>query len=97
MRNLGRYALLIAATALTAPAIAAAGAPQSVPVSALVKQVSIPHTIYKLRNGLTVIVHGLATRRESVKLLTSGAPDFEPWIRQGRLLLANAIGALAIF
>jgi len=57
MRNLGRYALLIAATALTAPAIAAAGAPQSVPVSALVKQVSIPHTIYKLKNGLTVIVH----------------------------------------
>ena len=56
MRNPCRYAMLIAATALTAPAFAAA-APRSVPVSALVKQVTIPHTIYKLKNGLTVIVH----------------------------------------
>jgi len=56
MRNPVRYALLIAATALTAPAFAA-GAPQSVPVSALVKQVSIPHTIFKLKNGLTVLIH----------------------------------------
>ena len=56
MRYLSRFALLAAATALTAPALAA-DAPQSVPIATLVKQVSIPHTIYKLKNGLTVIIH----------------------------------------
>jgi predicted Zn-dependent peptidase len=30
---------------------------QSVPIPTLVSQVSIPHTTFKLRNGLTVIVH----------------------------------------
>jgi len=55
MRYLSRAALLAAATALTAPAVAAA--PQSVPIPTLVKQVSIPHTSFKLQNGLTVIVH----------------------------------------
>ena len=48
-------ALLAAATILTPPAIAAPA--QSVPIPTLVKQVSIPHTSFKLSNGLTVIVH----------------------------------------
>jgi predicted Zn-dependent peptidase len=55
MRYLSRFALLAAATALTAPAFAASS--QSVPIPTLVKQVSIPHTQFKLANGLTVIVH----------------------------------------
>jgi predicted Zn-dependent peptidase len=55
MRYLGRFALLAAATALTAPAFAAPA--QSVPIPALVKEVSIPHTTLRLKNGLTVIVH----------------------------------------
>jgi predicted Zn-dependent peptidase len=55
MRYLSRFALLAAATALTAPALAAA--PQSVPIPTLVKEVSIPHTTFRLNNGLTVIVH----------------------------------------
>ncbi|MEP7129861.1 MAG: pitrilysin family protein [Sphingomicrobium sp.] len=37
--------------------MAAAPAANSVPISTLVKQVSIPHTMFKLVNGLTVIVH----------------------------------------
>ncbi|HEX6603979.1 MAG TPA: pitrilysin family protein, partial [Sphingomicrobium sp.] len=72
MRSIRSVALLIAATALTAPALAAApavaapaaaaataGAPaaKSVPVSELVRQVNIPHTLFRLKNGLTVIVH----------------------------------------
>ena len=55
MRHFSRAALLVAATALTAPVFAQS--PQSVPIPALVKQVSIPHTTFKLKNGLTVIVH----------------------------------------
>jgi predicted Zn-dependent peptidase len=55
MRYLSRFALLAAATALTSPAFAAPA--QSVPIPALVKQVSIPHTTFRLSNGLTVIVH----------------------------------------
>jgi predicted Zn-dependent peptidase len=55
MRYLGRFALLAAATCLTSPAFAAPS--QSVPIPSLVKQVSIPHTTFKLKNGLTVIVH----------------------------------------
>jgi predicted Zn-dependent peptidase len=55
MLSLSRIALLAAATALTAPAFAAPS--PSVPIPALVKQVSIPHTTFKLKNGLTVIVH----------------------------------------
>ncbi|HEX4801836.1 MAG TPA: pitrilysin family protein, partial [Sphingomicrobium sp.] len=31
--------------------------PKSVPIPTLVKEVSIPHTTFKLKNGLTVIVH----------------------------------------
>ncbi|HEX8839518.1 MAG TPA: pitrilysin family protein, partial [Sphingomicrobium sp.] len=54
MRNLSRLALLACATILTPPVFAAA--PQSVPIPTLVREVSIPHTIYKLKNGLTVIV-----------------------------------------
>ncbi|HEY8592088.1 MAG TPA: pitrilysin family protein [Sphingomicrobium sp.] len=49
-------ALLAAATVLTPPAFAQTQAPAA-PISTLVKQVSIPHTSFKLANGLTVIVH----------------------------------------
>jgi predicted Zn-dependent peptidase len=56
MRFLSRCALLAAATALTSPAIAAV--PQAgVPIATLVKQVSIPNSMFRLKNGLTVIVH----------------------------------------
>jgi len=57
MRTLSRYALLAAATVLTPPVLAAPPAAQSVPIPSLVKQVTIPHTMFKLANGLTVIVH----------------------------------------
>jgi zinc protease len=69
MRSIRSVALLVAATALTSPAVAAAAPspnpfPQgeraiakSVPVSTLVQQVAIPHSMFKLPNGLTVIVH----------------------------------------
>src|SRR5205807_10292331 len=43
------------ATILTPPALAAPA--QSVPIPTLVKQVSIPHTTFRLNNGLTVLVH----------------------------------------
>jgi predicted Zn-dependent peptidase len=56
MRYLRSVALFVAATALTAPAIAA-DLPKSVPIPTLVKEVSIPHSTFKLKNGLTVIVH----------------------------------------
>ena len=55
MRYLGRFALFAAATALTSATVAAPA--QSVPIPALVKEVSIPHTTFRLSNGLTVIVH----------------------------------------
>jgi zinc protease len=55
MRHLGRFALLTCATILTPPAFAAPA--QSVPVSTLVRKVSIPHSTFQLKNGLTVIVH----------------------------------------
>jgi predicted Zn-dependent peptidase len=55
MRYLSRFALLAAATALAAPVFAAP--PQSVPIPTLVKEVAIPHTTFRLNNGLTVIVH----------------------------------------
>jgi predicted Zn-dependent peptidase len=57
MRHLSRLALLACASALTAPALAAAPPVQSAPLSTLVAQVSMPHTTFKLANGLTVIVH----------------------------------------
>jgi predicted Zn-dependent peptidase len=57
MRTSSRFALLAAATALTTPASAAAPAGQSVSIPSLVKEVSIPHSMFKLKNGLTVIVH----------------------------------------
>jgi len=56
MRALRRFALLAAATALTAPAYSAP-APATAPIATLVSQVSLPHSIFKLKNGLTVIVH----------------------------------------
>ena len=55
MRTLSRLALLTAGSLLAAQAFAAPTA--SVPIPSLVKQVSIPHTTFKLKNGLTVIVH----------------------------------------
>ena len=55
MHKSSRIALLAAATLLTPPALAAPA--QSVPIPTLVKQVSIPHTTFRLNNGLTVIVH----------------------------------------
>ncbi|HUP67122.1 MAG TPA: pitrilysin family protein, partial [Sphingomicrobium sp.] len=58
MRFSSCFALLAAATVLTPPLFAAAPAgPASVPIPSLVKQVSIPHSTFKLANGLTVIVH----------------------------------------
>jgi zinc protease len=48
-------AALLAATCLTAPALAADAAPA--PVSSLVSQVDIPHQKFTLKNGLRVIVH----------------------------------------
>ena len=59
MRHFSKLALLASATILTPPAFAAAAPAigQSVPIPSLVKQVSIPHTMFKLKNGLTVIVH----------------------------------------
>ena len=55
MRHFHRVALLAAATALSTPVLAAA--PKSVPIPTLVSQVSIPHSMFTLKNGLTVIVH----------------------------------------
>ncbi|MFL6759913.1 M16 family metallopeptidase [Sphingomonas sp.] len=55
MHNFSRIALLAAATALTPPVLAAPA--QSVPIPTLVKQVSIPHATFRLKNGLTVVVH----------------------------------------
>ncbi|MEO6247735.1 MAG: pitrilysin family protein [Sphingomicrobium sp.] len=49
-----KLAVLLAATALSAPATAAVPA---APVSSLVRQVAIPHSMFRLANGLTVIVH----------------------------------------
>jgi len=55
------FAALLAATALSAvpaAAVPAAAAPApAAPVSSLVRQVAIPHTMFRLANGLTVIVH----------------------------------------
>jgi predicted Zn-dependent peptidase len=58
MRRLSTFALLAAATVLTAPALAAAqSAPEAAPISSLVKDVSLQHSTFKLKNGLTVLVH----------------------------------------
>src|SRR4051794_10012981 len=54
MRFSSSFALLAAATVLTPPVLAA---PKSVPTASLVKEVSIPHSMFKLANGLTVVVH----------------------------------------
>ncbi len=57
MRFQSRFALLAAATILSSPAFAAAPIGKSVPIPNLVQQVTIPHSTFKLANGLTVIVH----------------------------------------
>ena len=52
------FALLAAATILSSPALAAAqSAPQAAPIASLVKEVSLPAYEFKLKNGLTVMVH----------------------------------------
>jgi zinc protease len=56
MRFSSSFAILAAATVLTPPALAAP-LPQGVPVSALVKDVSIPYSTFTLKNGLKVVVH----------------------------------------
>ena len=56
MRHFSKLALLAAATILTPPALAA-DLPQGAPVSALVKDVSIPYSTFTLKNGLRVVVH----------------------------------------
>ncbi len=71
MRNLRRFSLLLAtvstlaacasgpqtaAVAPPAPVVAEAPA-EPAPVSTLVSQVAIPHNVFQLQNGLTVIVH----------------------------------------
>src|SRR5690348_8875446 len=55
MRMTRSLVLLASATMLASPALAAPA--QSVPIPTLVSQVSIPHTTFRLKNGLTVIVH----------------------------------------
>ena len=55
MRHLSKLALLACSTILAPPLFAAPG--RSVPIPALVREVSIPHTMFRLDNGLTVIVH----------------------------------------
>ena len=57
MRLSSSLAVLAAATVLTPPAFAADAPATSVPIPTLVKQVSIPHSMFRLKNGLTVIVH----------------------------------------
>jgi predicted Zn-dependent peptidase len=73
MHSLTRLSLLLATSSLAAcatapqvavapppavaPAAVAPAEPQPAPVSELVSNVSIPHTQFKLANGLTVIVH----------------------------------------
>ncbi len=47
---------LLAATGLASPVVAAVPQP-SVPIPTLVQQVNIPHQMFRLANGLTVIVH----------------------------------------
>src|SRR5581483_5317794 len=56
MRYLSTFALLASATILTPPATAAE-LPQGAPISALVKDVSIPYSTFTLKNGLRVVVH----------------------------------------
>ncbi|MCL6729243.1 M16 family metallopeptidase [Sphingomonas hankyongi] len=57
MRVLSRLALLTAAAVLTCPPLAAAPIAKSVPIPTLVKQITIPHSTFRLANGLTFIVH----------------------------------------
>ena len=56
MRILSRLALYAAATALSGTALAAPS-PAPAPLSSLISQVNIPYQMFKLKNGLTVIVH----------------------------------------
>jgi zinc protease len=57
MRFSRSLALLAAATILSPPVLARKARAQSVPMPSLVSQVTIPHSAFKLDNGLTVIVH----------------------------------------
>ncbi|MEO6433109.1 MAG: pitrilysin family protein [Sphingomicrobium sp.] len=50
-------AAVVAALLASAPTLATAAAPTSVPIASLIKQVGIPHNSFTLANGLKVIVH----------------------------------------
>ncbi|MDL2340530.1 MAG: pitrilysin family protein [Pseudomonadota bacterium] len=50
-------AAVAACALMAAPAAAQTPAAASVPVAQLISQVSIPHSTFKLKNGLTVIIH----------------------------------------
>jgi zinc protease len=56
MRVFSKFALLALGTVLTPPALAA-DLPQGAPISALVRDVSIPFSTFTLKNGLKVVVH----------------------------------------
>lgn len=55
MRMTRSLVLLASAALLASPSLAAPA--QSIPIPNLVSQVSIPHSSFRLKNGLTVIVH----------------------------------------
>ena len=57
MRTLRLLSLLACGTILCGPALAAAAPEQPAPLSELVKDVNIPYSMFRLPNGLTVIVH----------------------------------------
>jgi predicted Zn-dependent peptidase len=55
MRHFSRFSLLACGAILVPPSFAAPA--PSVPIPSLVKEVAIPHSMFRLKNGLTVIVH----------------------------------------
>ena len=55
MRHFSTLPLLACGAILTPPSFAAPA--PSVPIPSLVKEVAIPHSMFRLKNGLTVIVH----------------------------------------
>ncbi|GAA4030445.1 pitrilysin family protein [Sphingomonas rosea] len=57
MRNDLRLSLLLGSALLAVPAAAQQSSPAPAPLPTLVSQVKIPSQVFKLQNGLTVIVH----------------------------------------
>jgi zinc protease len=57
MRTFRILSSLACATILSTRALAATAPEQPAPLSALVKDVNIPYSMFRLKNGLTVIVH----------------------------------------